>query len=311
MMRLILLIFIFCSFFAAMTSLSQSPEMVTVQGGTFTMGCTLAQKTGCASGGGSCCDWELPNRQVSLSDYSIGKYEVTQGEWKALFGSNPSYFTACGDNCPVEQVSWLDALIYCNRLSESKGYTPCYYTDVNLSKIYGKSGSTWSLPNQDITIYWREDANGYHLPTEAQWEYAARGGYKSSNKEFAGSNIVDDAAWFWDNSTVTYSPNYNGKGTHTKGTKNANQLGIFDMSGNVWELCFDTYSGAGYPNTNDCCNPTAPDGMTSHTSLFGSTRVFRGGCWYYYAFYCRVSYRVNYAPGIRNYGIGFRFCRSQ
>jgi formylglycine-generating enzyme required for sulfatase activity len=291
---------VFCSLFAVVCAKAQ--EMIPIQGGTFTMGCTLAQKSGCDLNGGSCCDWELPNRQVSLSDYSIGKYEVTQGEWKALFGSNPSYFPACGDNCPVEQVSWLDALVYCNRLSESKGYTPCYYTDANFTQIYGKSGSTWSLPNQDITIYWREDANGYYLPTEAQWEYAARGGYKSSNKEFSGSNSIGDVAWYSSNSSST---------THTKGTKTANELGIFDMSGNVWEWCFDTYAGGVYPNTNDCCNPTAPDGTTAHTSAGGSSRVERGGGWGDGATGSRVSIRFYSTPYFRYGGIGFRLCRSQ
>jgi formylglycine-generating enzyme required for sulfatase activity len=306
MWRKTALLFIFVLFLG---KVAMAQEMVFVQGGTFTMGCTLAQKTGCDVG--SCCDWELPNRQVSLSDYSIGKYEVTQGEWKVLFGSNPSYFIGCGDNCPVEQVSWFDALVYCNRLSESKGYTPCYYTNANFTQIYGKSGNTWSLPNQDITIYWREDANGYHLPTEAQWEYAARGGYKSTNKEFAGSNSIGDVAWYWDNSQVTYTPNLQNKGTHTKGTKNANELGIFDMSGNVWEWCFDTYAGGAYPNTNDCCNPTAPDGTTLHTSAGGSYRIGRGGSWVTFAFCSRVSFRNSYYPYNRDSNIGFRLCRSQ
>lgn len=276
---------------------AQSPEMVFVQGGTFTMGCTLAQKTGCNVG--KCCDWELPNHQVSLSDYYIGKYEITQGEWKALFGTNPSRFSACGDNCPVEQVSWLDALVYCNRLSESKGFTACYYTNANFTQIYGKSGSTWSLPNQEITIYWREDANGYYLPTEAQWEYAARGGYKSTNKEFSGSNTVDDVAWYSGNS---------GNTTHQKGTRTANELGIFDMSGNVWEWCFDTY---GSYNNNDCCNPTASNGSTSHTSALGSYRVIRGASWGKDAFSSRIYNRIGSSPSSRGNDIGFRLCRSQ
>jgi formylglycine-generating enzyme required for sulfatase activity len=299
MQKNILLLF----FFLAFSFLAHTQEMVAIQGGTFTMGCTLAQKTGCATGGGSCCPDELPNRQVTISDYTIGKYEVTQGEWKALFGSNPSGFPVCGDNCPVEKVSWLDALVYCNRLSESKGYVPCYYTDAAYTQIYGKSGSTWDLPNQKTVTYWRQDANGFRLPTEAEWEYAARGGYKSSNKEFAGSNMIDDVAWYGVNS---------GNTTHLKGTKNANELDVFDLSGNVWEWCFDTYAGGVYPNANDCCNPTVPHGGTTNISMGGnSKRVERGGSWYDSIYAGRVSIRFYTNPTNRENFLGFRLCRSQ
>ena len=264
------------------------PDMVPVQGGTFTMGCT-GEQTGCYGS-------ESPTHEVTLSDFEIGKYEVTQGQWMALMSDiNPSgtpSFTVCGDSCPIERVSWYDAVVFCNRLSEQLGYTPCYYSDAGYSQLYGKSGSVWSLPNTG-TIYWKQDANGYRLPTEAEWEYAARGGSVATVQTlYSGSNDVNAVAWYFGNSGST---------THPVGGKQANALGLYDMSGNVYEWCYDWYGSSYYANSPGC----TPVGESS-----GSNRVGRGGSWSSGAVSSRVAHRNYGTPGNRNNYIGFRLSRT-
>lgn len=237
-------------------SASISP-FVKVEGGTFMMG---------SNDGGSD---EQPVHQVSVSSFYIGKYEVTQKEWLEVMGSNPSNFK--GDDLPVEQVSWYDAVDYCNKRSVKEGFTPCY------------SGSGTS-----ISCNW--NANGYRLPTEAEWEFAARGGTKSKGYTYSGSNDIGSVAWYDNNS---------GRNTHSVGRKSPNELGIYDMSGNVWEWCWDwygTYSGTSQNN---------PTGSTS-----GSCRVLRGGSWNYYGGLCRVADRYGNGPVLRNYNLGLRVLRA-
>lgn len=205
---------------------SSDIEMVYVQGGEFEMGATAEQ------GGDAYAD-ESPVRTVRLDSYHIGKYEVTQAQWKDVMGTDPSYFK--GDNLPVENVSWEEAQEFCRILSERTG-------------------------------------RKYTLPTEAQWEYAARGGNRSRHHKYAGSDNPDEVAWYADNS---------GNGTHPVGRKKANELGIHDMSGNVWEWCLDRY-------TED------------------SFRVNRGGGWSGDAVSCRVSDRHYSGPGLHNNFLGFR-----
>ena len=234
-------------------------EMVFVQGGTFTMGCTDEQ-------GSDCYMIEKPAHQVTLSDYYIGKYEVTQGLWKKVMGSNPSNFNYCGDDCPVENVSWDDCQIFINKLNQLTG-------------------------------------KRFRLPTEAEWEYAARGGSKASYQtKYAGSNALGEVAWYRDNSDVNYSGGieFEGRklGTHTVGTKKPNALGIYDMSGNVWEWCNDwygDYSRGGITN---------PKGAAT-----GSFRVIRGGSWHSNGRSTRVSARDSNNPssGIINLGIRLVF----
>ena len=241
------------------------PEMVFVEGGTFTMGCTAEQEP-------DCDDDERPAHSVTLSSFQMGKYEVTQGEWESLMGENPSNISDCGSNCPVELVSWYDVIVYCNRLSEQAGLTPCYYSDEGYSNIFGKSGETWSQPNAG-EVYWLNTANGYRLPTEAEWEYVARGGIQSEGYKYAGRNDVNMVAWYRNNS--------NGK-TQPVGGKTPNELGIFDLSGNVWEWCWDWYDGGFYSESANC-QPLGPNS--------GSNRVLRGGSWVNDAQFCRVSVR--------------------
>ena len=198
-------------------------------------------------------DDEKPTHQVTLTnDYYIGKYEVTQALWQAVMGNNPSY--SKGNNLPVERVSWDDCQEFISKLNSITGKT-------------------------------------FRLPTEAEWEYAARGGNKSRGYQYSGSSNLSDVAWYKDNS---------GSKTHTVGSRQANELGIYDMSGNVWEWCqdcFGTYSNSSQVN---------PTGANSR-----SKRVIRGGCWYYSAGCCRSSYRDYNTPGSRFDNLGFRLVLSE
>jgi formylglycine-generating enzyme required for sulfatase activity len=214
-------------------------EMVYVEGGTFMMGCNAERDA-------DCLDSQEPEHRVTVSSFNIGKYEVTQAQWKAIMGSNPSKFK--GDSLPVETVSWKDARKFIRRLNAQTG-------------------------------------KRYRLPTEAEWEFAACGGVKSNGYKYSGSNNIDDVAWYMDNSE---------RKTHPVGTKLPNELGIYDMSGNVWEWCsdwFGDYSG------DTQTNPKGP--------LTGSLRVLRGGSWGD-ASHCWVAYRSYDTPGNRNGIVGFR-----
>ena len=196
---------------------------------------------------------ETPVHQVILTnDYYMGKYEVTQALWQAVMGNNPSRFK--GDNLPVESVSWKD----CQKF---------------ISKLNKKTGRK------------------FRLPTEAEWEYAARGGKKSRSCQYSGSSNIADVAWYKDNS---------GNKTHPVGTKQANELGFYDMTGNVWEWCQDWYYS--YVSSSQ----TNPRGAVS-----GSYRVYRGGSWYYNARCCRSSYRYCAAPDCRYYYLGLRLVLSE
>ena len=192
---------------------------------------------------------ESPTHQVTLSSYMIGKTEVTQELWQAVMGSNPSYYS--GTNLPVETVSWND----------------CQTFITKLNILTGKN---------------------FRLPTEAEWEYAARGGNKSQGYKFSGSNTIDDVAWYDSNSSSK---------THPVASKAPNELGIYGMSGNVWEWCSDWYSSSYYSSSSQY-NPTGP------TS--GSNRVRRGGSWYRDAWNCRVSRRGNRNPAQPSFDLGLR-----
>jgi len=219
-------------------------EMIEVKGGTITMGCTPEQ-------GGDCRDAEKPAHQIQISDFFIGKYEVTQAEWKAVMGDNPAHYK--GDNLPVELVSWND-----------------------VQEFIGKLNALTGIP--------------YRLPTEAEWEFAARGGVNSKGYKYSGSNTANDVAWIDSNSSKT---------THPVGSKSPNELGIYDMSGNVMEWCADwlgQYTDGGKVN---------PKGANS-----GTYRVGRGGSWNSQDRVVRVSARSGINPDSRAMNLGFRLAYS-
>ena len=257
-----------------------SIPMKSLPAGTFTMGCT--------SGDSNCDVIERPTRSVTLSAFQIGETEVTKTQWWAVFGSIPAQSTVNPLN-PIDYVSWYDALVFCNRLSELLGLTPCYYSDAGFTQVYGKSGSTWSLPNSG-TVYWNPAAKGYRLPTEAEWEYAARGG-SATNIYSGGNTVVDEIGWYTVNSAGVPNP---------AKTLYPNGYGLYDMSGNVWELCWDWLTSA-YPSSAET-NPTGPS--TPQTS-----RVLRGGGYSNVAVVCRVSRRAGALPDSR-FIHGFRIARS-
>lgn len=242
-------------------------EFVYINGGTFNMG----------------------GRAVSLSSYMIGTFEITQGQWQTVMGSNPASGYGVGSDYPVYYVSWYAILKYCNLRSMAEGLTPCYSISgstnpANWGEVPTSRNDAWDAVICDWT------ANGYRLPTEAEWEYAARGGSETPNYVYAGSNDIDLVAWYDGNS---------GGSTHPVGQKLPNGLVIFDMSGNVWEWCWDwygSYSGGGQ------INPTGPES--------GSSRVLRGGCWYLNAAGCRVASRNNSSPYYGRINYGFRLCRA-
>ncbi len=242
-------------------------KMVFVEGGTFQMGDTWGD-------GGSD---EKPVHTVTVDSFYIGKYEVTQPEYLLIMKNNPSHFTGGGDFFPhpVEQVSWYDAVNFCNQLSIHEGLEPCY-----------------TIKDTDVTCDFTK--NGYRLPTEAEWEYAARGGNQSQGYKYSGSNNPDDVAWYSDNS---------GNQTHEVGTKQPNELGIYDMTGNVWEWCWDWYDSE-YYSSSPQDNPKGPDS--------GTRRVLRGGGWLYRSgTRLGVANRSSDFPSYSHYDIGFRLVRKK
>jgi hypothetical protein len=212
---------------------------------------------------------------VTISSFYIDKYELTQAGYQAVMGTNPSYFGG-NPNRPVEIVSWFNAIEYCNRRSLQEGLTPCYsYSTYGTNPDGWPSGWNTSYSNHtNVSCNWT--ANGYRLPTEMEWMFAAKGGNQSQGYTYSGSNDLNAVGWYWDNwGASAYS-------THTVGALAANELGTFDMSGNVFEWVWDIYGS--YPSGSQ----TNPTGANS-----GSGRVLRGGSWSNYANYCPVSYRTS------------------
>lgn len=228
-------------------------KMIWVEGGDFLMGCTSEQ-------GGACESDEQNVRRVTVDGYYIGMLEVTQEQWEKVVGTSISQqrnkansswsLYGVGPDYPMYYVSWDEAMEFCRLLSQKTGKT-------------------------------------YTLPTEAQWEYAARGDKNPNGTKYSGSNMIDVVGWYKDNS---------GSNTHPCGTKRANSLGIYDMSGNVCEWCKDWYSSSYL--SYDTNNPVGPSS--------GSSRVSRGGGWFSSASYCRVADRNYVSPGARGSDLGFR-----
>ena len=226
---------------------------------------------------------------VTISSFYIDKYELTQAGYQAVMGTNPASGYGVGDDYPVYYVSWFNAIEYCNRMSMQEGLTPCYsYSTYGTNPANWPSGwNTSSTNHTNVSCNWT--ANGYRLPTEMEWQFAARGGNQTHNYTYSGSNDLNAVGWYSSNSGST---------THTVGTKAANELGTFDMSGNVWEWVWDIYGS--YPGGAQ----TDPHGATS-----GSTRVDRGGSWYTSANGCTVSVRDDADAPVSDNNVGFRLCR--
>lgn len=237
-------------------------DMVLVKGGTFKMGNTMEETF----------EDELPVNVVTLNDYYIGRYEVTQEEYQALMGVNPSFFKGQSE-LPVENISWLDAVTFCNKLSEKQGLTPCYVIGRHYVEFNAK-------------------ANGYRLPTEAEWEFAARGGTLSKGYLYSGSNSLDEVAWYKDNSK--------GK-TQRIASKIGNELGLYDMSGNVWEWCWDWYK-----NSYEGLGGVNPLGPTQ-----GTEKVRRGGSWHIKPTSCRSTNRLASPQDLAFNYVGIRLARNK
>lgn len=237
---------------ASSVTTSGNKKTYTVNGVSFTM-VRVASGTFTMDASSSDSDAESdekPAHQVTLSSYSIGETEVTQALWQAVMGSNPSRFT--GDlQRPVEKVSWNDCQEFIRKLNAMTGET-------------------------------------FRLPTEAEWEYAARGGSHSRGYKYSGSDNLGTVAWYYNNSSST---------THPVKGKQSNELGIYDMSGNVYEWCADRYDSS-YYSSSPSSNPKGPSA--------GFNQVIRGGSWLNYTRGCRVSYRFNYTPSITNHNLGLR-----
>ena len=245
-----------------------SPEMVRIESGTFLMGSPADEPQRV---------WNETQRQVTVSAFSMGKYPVTQKEYEEVMGTNPSYFK--GEDLPVETVSWFDAIEYCNRLSQREGLTPAY---------------TISGSENDRTVTWNRNANGYRLPTEAEWEYACRA--ETTTPFNTGNNITTSEANY--NGNRPYNNNARGENreqTTPVGTFEPNAWGLHDMHGNVWEWCWDWYDD--YPRVAET-DPMGP----SH----GALRVLRGGSWRYDGQLLRSAFRDYHYPSFRQSLMGFR-----
>ncbi len=243
---------------------------------------------------------------VTVSDFYIGKYEVTQKSWIAVMGTNPAKFK--GDELPVEMVSWYDSIEYCNRRSIKEGLKPYYNIDRATKDPNNEPDPKFGdLDGMKWTVTINEGADGYRLPTEAEWEYAASGGQQSRNFTYSGSDNVDEVAWYWRNSgdkELTGEWNWplieqNHDRTQPAGRKKTNELGLYDMSGNVREWCWD-WQGDLEPNVAN------PKGAHS-----GYRRVWRGGGWIGIEFTSAWAFRAGLAANGTGPDQGFRVSRSR
>jgi len=247
-------------------------RMVSIPAGTFLMGSTDEDK--------DAPNDEKPAHLVEIKGFYMAEYPVTQALWEAVMGQNPAHFK--GAQRPVEQVSWLDAAVFCNALSQRLGKKPVYYTPQG--QTYGWNGQKWQLPNEgDVVRDW--EADGYCLPTEAQWEYAARAPDENDPKghRYVGSDYLDQVGWYRGNSDSQ---------THEVGLLLPNAWGLYDMSGQVWEWCEDWWGN--YPKI-DALGPKE-----------GVDRVIRGGGWGGAPRLFRSAFRGGGRPGHRYNNIGFR-----
>jgi formylglycine-generating enzyme len=299
-MRLFQFTVLLAMFFMFIGCCAPSKNMVLVEGGTFMMGDR---------------NWEysVPVHEVKVSDYYIGIYEVTQEQWQSVMGTNPSCLK--GYDLPVENINWYEAVEFCNKLSDIEGFKKCYSID--------KEAKDPNILNEEdkykftVTCDW--NASGYRLPTEAEWEFAARGGNKSRGYKYSGSNDADEVSWYlsnsgrerfeeiipdslticvWDSLIQRY-----GCSTKEVGKKKPNELGIYDMSGNIYEFCWD------WKDNYSAEKATDPKGPEAGLKASGPGRVNRGGSWIYTSWNSLVFDRVARAPYLRSNDYGFRIVR--
>lgn len=231
----------------------------------------------------------IPNKQeckVILSDFYIGKYEVTQELWISVMGKNPSDIKNL-PFLPVETISWYEAIEFCNRLSLAEGLKPCY--SIDSTKRDTNNLALWDALK--LSVIFDPEANGYRLPTEAEWEYAARGGNKSKNYKYAGSDNPGEVAWYRENS---------GDRTKPVGLKKPNELGLYDISGNVWEWCWDWESAL---PSGEFKNPVG--------SLQGNKRVGRGGAYFLEEEYLSTTERSGFYAMWSSNIMGLRLARNK
>jgi formylglycine-generating enzyme required for sulfatase activity len=252
-------------------------RFVRIKGGEFLMGSPEGDKDAATT--------EMPPHTLRISPFSLGVTEVTQAQYEGVVGNHPSYFSGTGAGrdkvgrstaqYPVENVSWLEAARFCNALSEKDGFTPYYQI----------SGEKIEIPDRE--------GPGYRLPTEAEWEYACRAGKVTRFSFGKDESGVGDAGWYGGNS---------GGHPHPVAQKRPNDLGLYDMDGNVWEWCSDGWDADYYKKTPDDDPPGA---------VGAASRVFRGGGWDSEPRECRCANRSRFAPGNRSFFLGFRVARNQ
>lgn len=244
---------------------------------------------------------------VTVSDFYIGRYLVTEKEWTSAMGSNPSKFL--GDNLPVENVNWYDAVEYCNKRSLKEGLKPYYNIDKNKKDPDNIADPEFGdLDKIKWTVTINPSANGYRLPTEAEYEYAAEGGQLGKGYSYAGSDDVDDVAWYWRNSGDMHLSGFwswsivqqNHDQAKPVGQKKPNELGLYDMSGNVREWCWDWYDDHLPKNV---ANPKGPKS--------GFRKVWRGGGWMGDAPFTAPTFRGSLAANGTGPDQGLRVCRNK